>query len=70
MAMAICKMCGAEFDVSNARRVVGHRFGAGVYNEEYPDGDVCANCASCEISAALATGEEIIELMGTGWDYD
>ena len=67
--MAICSECGQEFNVSFARRCIGARFGAGVYNNYYPDGDVCEDCASEEIGADYATGEEIKELMGSSW-YD
>ncbi len=67
--MAICSCCKREFSVSTARRVIGARFGAGTYNQYYPDGDVCEDCAWEEISADYATGEEIKELMGSSW-YD
>ena len=66
--MAICSCCGCEFDVSTARRVIGAYYGAGVYNSYYPDGDVCEDCATEEISADYATGEELKELMGSSWD--
>ena len=68
--MAICCRCGCEFDVSEARRIIGRRYGAGVYNEYYPNGDVCEHCALPELGAAWATGEEVINLMGPSWDDD
>ncbi len=68
--MATCKCCGEEFDVSEARRVIGRRFGAGTYNDQYPDNDVCIGCASAEISAALGTWDELRDLMGPGYDED
>lgn len=68
--MAICKYCGAEFDVSTARRSIGRSCGAGLYDEYYPDGDVCQFCAVTEIGGDIAAGDELIELMGTGWDDD
>lgn len=68
--MAICSRCGREFDVSTARRSIGRSYGAGTYNNYYPDGDVCEYCATEEVSADYATGQELIELMGTGWDDD
>ena len=63
-------MCGCEFDVSEARRSIGQKYGAGVYNDYYPDGDVCRECAIEEISCDYATGAEIMELMGTSWEDD
>ena len=66
--MAKCVRCGIEFDVSYARRIIGHSYGVGAYNEYYPEGDVCEDCAIEEISADYNAGAAIIELMGTGWD--
>jgi hypothetical protein len=67
--MAVCKFCGCEFDVSDVRRSIGRRYGAGVYNDYYPDGDVCESCAVEEIGCDYATGAEIKELMGIdSWD--
>lgn len=68
--MRICSRCGDEFDLSSAKRSLGRSYYAGVYDDYYPDGDVCKECAIEEISADYATGAEIIELMGTGWDDD
>ncbi len=67
--MAKCVRCGRKFDLFYARRSIGHSYGAGSYNEYYPDGDVCEYGAPEEISADYNAGAEIIELMGTGW-YD
>lgn len=67
--MAKCSYCGAEFDPSDARRIIGRRFGAGTYNEYYPDADVCEDCAYSEVGADWATGEELKSLMGDQW-YD
>ncbi|GLG90758.1 hypothetical protein [Sellimonas catena] len=39
--MPICKFCGEEFELSDARRRIGRSYGAGIYNEYYPNGDVC-----------------------------
>lgn len=66
--MAKCKRCGCEFDISSARQSIGHSYGAGIYNDHYPEGDVCEDCAIMEISADAGTGSELIELMGSGWD--
>lgn len=67
--MVKCSECGRDFDVSTARRIIGRNYGAGVYNDYYPDGDVCEDCATETISADYATGAEIAELMGSSW-YD
>ena len=64
--MAICVWCGKEFDVSTARRRIGRRYGAGVYDDTFPNGDVCDECASSEIGGAIGIGAEIMEDMG--WD--
>lgn len=68
--MRICERCGEEFDLTSAKISIGRSYGAGVYDDYYPDGDVCMECAIEEISADYATGAENIELMGTGWDDD
>ena len=68
--MVICERCGAIFDKSSAKRTIGHTYGAGTYDDYYPNEDVCVDCAIEEISADYATGAEIIDLMGTGWDDD
>lgn len=66
--MAICSICGREFEVSTARRVIGRNYGAGTYNDYYPDGDVCEYCATEEVSADSSTGGELKELMGNSWN--
>ena len=68
--MAICVRCGREFDVAYARRSIGHRYGAGSYNDYYLEGDVCEYCATEVISADYNAGAELKELMGTSWDDD
>lgn len=68
--MAKCKYCGREFDLEYTRRSLGRSYGAGCYNDYFPDGDVCIYCATPDISADYYAGEEIIGLMGTGWDDD
>lgn len=68
--MAICSYCGSEFNLSNARRSIGQRYGSGTYDDYYPDGDVCESCAISEIGADYAEGAELIDLMGTGFDPD
>lgn len=68
--MAKCVRCGCEFDVSSARRSIGRSYGAGTYDNYYPDGDVCVSCATMEISADAGTGEEDMELNGGFWEDD
>lgn len=68
--MATCSRCGREFDLSTARRSIGRSYGAGIYNDYYPDGDVCENCAVEQVSADYNTGQELKRLMGSGWDDD
>lgn len=65
--MAKCVRCGCEFDLSSARRSIGRSYGAGTYDEYYPNGDVCVSCATMQISGDVDVGEEISELMGD-WD--
>ena len=65
-----CSLCGREFDLSTVKRIIGHEYGAGTYNDYYPDCDVCLFCATEQIGADWATGAELIGLMGTGWDDD
>jgi len=68
--MAKCERCGEEFDLSFAKRSIGRSYGAGIYNNYYPDGDVCTDCATEQVSADYATGMEIKKLMGDSWDDD
>lgn len=67
--MAICSECGCEFDISEARRVFGALYGAGTYNNWYPNNDVCPYCARSETDDFMEAGAEIAELMGDAW-YD
>lgn len=66
--MATCSMCGEEFNVSTARRSIGQRYGSGTYDEYFPEGDVCEDCAADVISADVATGAEVMDLMDWEWD--
>ncbi len=59
--MPICRYCGKEFDLKEARMYIGRRFGAGTYNEMYPDGDICLDCALDEMSSADAAWDEMVE---------
>ncbi len=68
--MARCVRCGEEFNLSTAKRSIGCRYGAGTYDDYYPDGDVCEDCAIEEVSADYATGEGLKDLMGTLWEDD
>ncbi len=64
--MAKCSWCGKEFDPSEARRSIGRRYGAGTYDDMFPNGDVCKECAETEVSGVMGIGEELMEDMG--WD--
>ncbi|HUM85194.1 MAG TPA: hypothetical protein PLN48_15755 [Lachnospiraceae bacterium] len=68
--MAKCVRCGREFDVSYTHRSIGQSYGAGSYNDYYPDGGVCEYCAAEEISADYNAGAELKELMSDSWDDD
>lgn len=68
--MKKCNICGKKFDPEYARRSIGQMFGAGVYDDYYPEADVCRDCAREMIAGNDAEGAEIIELMGSGWDND
>ncbi len=68
--MPKCSRCGNDFDLTYARRSMSRNFYAGVYNDYYPDGDVCEECALEEISADYNAGAELKELMGPSWDDD
>ncbi|MBQ9905822.1 MAG: hypothetical protein IJM46_03520 [Oscillospiraceae bacterium] len=61
--MPTCAWCGKEFDVSTARRICGQRYGAGIYDDYYPEGDVCTDCAVEVMSADYAAGAALKELM-------
>lgn len=65
--MATCVYCGSDFNVSSARRSIARSYGAGTYDDYYPDGDVCDDCARSTISADCATGAEVLDLCGY-WD--
>lgn len=67
--MAICVECGKEFDVTTVRRKISRQYAKGVYDDYYPDANVCYSCALADISASWGSGEELIKDMGTGWDY-
>lgn len=65
--MAVCVYCGDEFDVSSVRRSIGRSYGAGTYDDYYPDGDACLSCATGPISADYHEGEEVLDMCGY-WD--
>ena len=67
--MATCVRCGCEFNVSSARRSIGRRFYAGAYDDNFPDEDVCTDCATEELDGAVSTWNEMRNLPGD-WDDD
>lgn len=68
--MAICIECGKEFDVATVRRKLSREYYKGIYDDQYPDGNVCYSCTLLDISANWGNGEDQIEDMGSGWDPD
>lgn len=66
--MATCLRCRTTFNLIYAKRRVDHLYGAGIYDDYFPDGDVCDKCAIEELSCDYGTGEEEIGNMGSGWD--
>lgn len=68
--MAVCIECGKEFDVAAVRRKLSLEYYKGVYDDQYPDANVCYDCALPDISASWGTGEDQIKDMGSGWDPD
>ena len=49
--MAVCIECGKEFDVAAVRRKLSREYYKGVYDDQYPDANVCYDCALPDISA-------------------
>lgn len=68
--MALCIICGEEFDLTTVRRRFSRQYFKGIYDQSCPDANVCYDCALPDISASWGMGEDQIEDMGTGWDPD
>ncbi len=68
--MATCSVCGSEFDVSTARRSIGRKYGAGEYDDFFPEGDVCIDCANDLFGEWQAAANELRDLMGPENWYD
>lgn len=66
--MPICDICGDEFDLSTARRSIGRRFGSGTYDDQFPDGDVCEDCANDQLGSYMNEGASIKDCMPYEWD--
>ena len=66
--MPTCVICGEEFDLTEARRSIGRRYGAGEYDDSFPDGDVCGDCAYDEFESAISEGKSIMDCMPYEWD--
>lgn len=47
---------------------IGQKYGAGSYDDFFPDGGVCWDCADLELGSAEAGGAEVMDLMGWEWD--
>lgn len=61
--MAICSECGKEFNVSSARKMINRNFGKGVYDDYYPSGDICGECAYETVSADYNAGAQVMEWL-------
>ena len=57
--MKKCVYCGQKFDLTSVKRSCGQKYGAGSYDEFFPDGDVCQSCADDTLGSALAAGREM-----------
>lgn len=68
--MPICVVCGEEFDLASVRRKFSRQYTKGVYDQCFPDANVCYDCALSDISASWGSGEDQIEDMGSEWDPD
>ena len=68
--MPICIQCGREFDLEHARRSIGAKWGAGSYDEESPDGELCEVCVDEIIGEGMAAGAEIMDLNQRDWWSD
>lgn len=69
--MAKCVRCGNEFSLREARRLLSREYGKGIYNEYYPNGDVCEDCALAEIGTDMEAGAEAMELAElSGYEWD
>ena len=66
--MATCSRCGDEFSVSTARRSIGQKYGSGIYDEFFPNGDVCEDCADDELAEAKGAGSDAMDEMDWEWD--
>lgn len=45
----ICYMCGKEFYIKDARNTIDRRFYISTYDDFYPEGNICDECATNEI---------------------
>ena len=68
--LAICTRCSCSFDVSNAKRIIGRKYGAGTYDDFYSN-DVCESCARDELGSASLMGADVLkDARKCGWDDD
>ena len=45
----VCAKCGEDFYLRDTKNTIGRRFYISTYDEFYPEGNVCQNCATEEI---------------------
>ena len=43
--MRKCALCGKKFDPEDAEQTVDNEFEEGLYDDQFPDHDVCEDCA-------------------------
>ena len=58
--MAVCERCGDEFNVSEVRRRINRKHGAGTYDDCY-EGRVWFECADYELSCGDSTYDTMLE---------
>lgn len=67
--MPVCVWCKKQFDLEEAREAC-ERFGRDIYDDYFPEGNVCGKCAVDTIRDDYSAGAALIDLMGTGYDED
>lgn len=68
--MAVCIECGKEFDVAAVRRKLSREYYKGVYDDQYPDANVCYDCVFPTQRQLGGQEKTKIKDMGSGWDPD
>lgn len=66
--MPVCSYCGDRFNLRNTRDVIDDEFGDGVYDDAFPDGDACEDCARDQISSDIDSGDDSLRLNGNWYN--